>query len=120
MTDFQDSESKVSRKYIEALRTILAHDTRVTLIGSIDDHLVPMYSSTFSTASHGAIYRAVFIDGLIQQNDFLARLVAFSLRLRNVGREDHGVITELSSALMGNFYTGAGHSRIYEESAVYE
>ena len=129
--DFQDSDSKVSRKYVEgiflcwihlmiALRTILAHDTRVTLIGSIDDHLVPMYSSTFSTAYHGAIYRAVFIDGRIHQNDFLARLVAFALRLRNEGWRDHGVMNELSSALMGNFYTGEGHSRIYDEPAVYE
>jgi hypothetical protein len=103
-----------------ALRTILAHDTRVTLIGSIDDHLVPMHSSTFSTAYHGAIFRAVFIDGRIHTNDFLARLVAFALRLRNEGWRDHGVLSELSSALMGNFYTGEGHSRIYAEPAVYE
>jgi hypothetical protein len=103
-----------------AMRTILAADTRVTLIGSIDDHLVPMYSSTFSTAYHGAIHRAVFIDGRIHQNDFLARLVAFALRLRNEGWRDHGVMSELSSALMGNFYTGEGHSRIYDEPAVYE
>ena len=98
----------------------MAHDTRVTLIGSIDDHLVPMYSSTFATAYHGSIYRAVFIDGRIHETDFLARLVAFALCLRNEGRRDHGVMTELSSALMGNFYTGEGHSRIYAEPAVYE
>ena len=103
-----------------ALRTILAHDTRVTLIGSIDDHLVPMYSSTFSTAYHGSIFRAVFLDGRIHQHDFLARLVAFALRLRNEGWRDHGVMSELSSALMGNFYTGEGHSRVYDEPAVYE
>src|SRR5580704_6556494 len=128
--EFQDSDSKVSRKYVEgnvssnntniALRTILAHDTRVTFIGSIDDHLVPMYSSTFSTAYHGSIYRAVFLDGRIHQNDFLARLVAFALRLRNEGLRDHGLMTELSSPLMGNFYTGEGHSRIYDEPLVYE
>lgn len=42
------------------------------------------------------------------------------LKLRNLGLPDHGVIRELSPALAGSLYTGEGHSRIYDDPAVYQ
>jgi len=51
--------------------------------------------------------------------DFIAHLVAFALRLRNLGISDHGLIRELSFPLAGSLYSGEGHSRIYDEDAVY-
>jgi hypothetical protein len=41
------------------------------------------------------------------------------LKLRNLGLPDHGLIRELSPALAGSIYTGEGHSRLYDDSAVY-
>jgi hypothetical protein len=46
--------------------------------------------------------------------------VGFVLKLRNVGVQDHGLIRELSSPLAGSLYSGEGHSRLYEEDAVYD
>ena len=51
--------------------------------------------------------------------DFLTHLVGFALKLRNLGISDHGLIRELSAPLAGSLYTGEGHSRIYEDEAVY-
>ena len=49
----------------------------------------------------------------------LSHLVGFALKLRNLGVADHGLIRELSSPLAGSLYKGEGHSRIYDDEAVY-
>ena len=51
--------------------------------------------------------------------DFLTHLVGFALKLRNLGISDHGLIRELSGPLAGSLYSGEGHSRIYDDEAVY-
>ena len=76
-------------------------------------------SSTFGSVSHPSIYRAVFVDGRVRAPDFVAHLVGFALKLRNLGISDHGLIRELSNPLAGSLYGGEGHSRIYDEKAVY-
>ena len=50
----------------------------------------------------------------------LTHLVGFVLKLRNLGVSDHGLVRELSTPLAGSLYGGEGHSRIYEDPAVYE
>ena len=50
----------------------------------------------------------------------LTHLVGFALKLRNLGVTDHGLIRELSNPLAGSLVGGEGHSRIYEDDAVYE
>lgn len=118
--EFQKQESTVSKKYIQALRTVLAHNVRILYVGSIDDQLVPLESSTMTNISHPYIYRAVFVDGRVHAPDFLSHLVGFAMKLRNLGVSDHGLIRELSSPLAGSLYGGEGHSRIYNDGAVYE
>lgn len=49
----------------------------------------------------------------------VSHLVGFALKLRNLGVSDHGLIRELSSPLAGSLYTGEGHSRLYDDDAVY-
>ena len=118
--EFQRSSSLVSRRFIDALRIVISQDARIILIGSLDDHLVPMYSSTFSTIDHPSLYRSLFVDGTLHQTDFLVSLVAFTLRLRNASWSDNNLLEELSPSLMGSFYTGSGHSSIYKEPSIYE
>lgn len=74
----------------------------------------------YSPANHPFIYRAVFIDGRTQAPDFIAHLVGFALKLRNLGISDHGLIRELSMPLAGSLYSGDGHSRLYYDAAVYD
>ncbi|ODA82651.1 hypothetical protein RJ55_01159 [Drechmeria coniospora] len=118
--EFGNPESSISQRFESALKHVLDYGARVTFIGSIDDQLVPMESAVYSPASHPYIYRAVFIDGRIHAPDFIAHLVGFALKLRNLGVSDHGLIRELSAPLAGSLYSGEGHSRLYYDDAVYD
>lgn len=118
--EFSDPNSKVSINYLEAMEVVLKFGVRLTFVGSIDDQLVSMESSIFAPVTHPHIYRAVFIDSRVHAPNFLSHLVGFALKLRNVGVPDHGLIRELSSPLAGSLYGGEGHSRIYEDDAVYD
>ncbi|KAM3525524.1 hypothetical protein NHJ13051_003956 [Beauveria bassiana] len=118
--DFGNPQSVNSQRFEAALKRVLDYGARVTLIGSIDDQVVPMESAVYSPASHPYIYRAVFIDGRIHAPDFIAHLIGFALKLRNLGVSDHGLVRELSLALAGSLYSGEGHSRLYYDDAVYD
>ncbi|OAA71533.1 hypothetical protein ISF_02084 [Cordyceps fumosorosea ARSEF 2679] len=118
--DFGNPQSANSQRFEAALKRVLDYGARVTFIGSIDDQVVPMESAVYSPASHPYIYRAVFIDGRIHAPDFIAHLVGFALKLRNLGVSDHGLVRELSLALAGSLYSGEGHSRLYYDDAVYD
>ncbi|THY84035.1 hypothetical protein D6C95_08281 [Aureobasidium pullulans] len=117
--EFSRQDSRVSTEYKAALDGVLRHGVRITYCGSIDDQLVSLESSTFTTLTHPYVYRAVFVDGRLHAPSFLTHLVAFALKLRNLGVSDHGLIRELSLPLAGSLYGGEGHSRIYDDPAVY-
>ncbi|RAL68394.1 hypothetical protein DID88_007125 [Monilinia fructigena] len=93
---------------------------RICKLRDIDDQLVSIESAIFSPAEHPYIYRAVFVDGRIHAPDFIAHLVGFALKLRNLGVSDHGLIRELSAPLAGSLYTGGGHSRLYDDENIYD
>ncbi|APA11125.1 hypothetical protein sscle_07g058950 [Sclerotinia sclerotiorum 1980 UF-70] len=118
--EFANYESDVAKHYEEALRRVLKYGVRITFCASIDDQLVSIESAVFSPAEHPYIYRAVFVDGRIHAPDFIAHLVGFALKLRNLGVSDHGLIRELSAPLAGSLYTGGGHSRLYDDDKVYD
>ncbi|TEY76303.1 hypothetical protein BOTCAL_0060g00140 [Botryotinia calthae] len=103
--EFANYESEVAKHYEKALRRVLKYGVR---------------SAIFSPAEHPYIYRAVFVDGRIHAPDFIAHLVGFALKLRNLGVSDHGLIRELSAPLAGSLYTGGGHSRLYDDDKVYD
>ncbi|PBP21382.1 hypothetical protein BUE80_DR007824 [Diplocarpon rosae] len=109
--EFASPESSVSKRYEESIKVAVKYGARITYCGSIDDQLVSMESSIFSTVSHPYIFRAVFVDGRIHAPD---------LQLRNLGVSDHGLIRELSAPLAGSLYTGEGHSRLYDDGNVYD
>lgn len=118
--EFANSESEVSKRYEAALKRVLNHGVRITYVGSIDDQLVPIESAIYSPATHPYLYRAIFIDGRLHAPDFIAHLVGFACKLRNLGISDHGLIRELSVPLAGSLYGGEGHSRLYDDEQVYE
>jgi len=112
--------SPVSTSYISALRTCLARAVRISYTGSIDDQLVSLESSLFLTITHPYIYRSVFVDSRIHAPSFLTHLVAFAIKVRNLGGSDHDLLRELSHPLAGSLYGGEGHSMIYHDQAVYD
>ncbi|KAG0305820.1 hypothetical protein BGZ98_003536, partial [Dissophora globulifera] len=113
--EFMDSESSIARKYQDI---VLASGVRLTCVASLEDQVVPLYSSVMTSIHHPSIVRAVYIDAASYQNDFLINLIAFSLRLRNAGVDDHGILVHLSEVIAGSLYS-EGHSTIYEEREVY-
>ncbi|GAB7357924.1 hypothetical protein MBLNU230_g0091t1 [Neophaeotheca triangularis] len=117
--DFGDSSSKVSKAYTESLELCLRHGVRVTFVGSLDDQLVSLESSLYTPLSHPYVSRATFIDGRLHTPNFLTHLVVFALKLRNRGISDHGLVRELSGPLAGSLVGGEGHSRVYDDPAVY-
>ncbi|KAG0283396.1 hypothetical protein BGZ96_012237 [Linnemannia gamsii] len=116
--EFMDSETEIAKKYREALRIVLTSGVRFTCVASLEDQVVPLYSAVMTSIHHPSIMRAVYIDGATYQDDFLTSLISFSLRLRNSGVDDHGVLVHLSEVVAGSIY-GEGHSTIYEEREVY-
>lgn len=117
--DFCDSASAVSKAYAESLDVCLRHGVRITYVGSLDDQLVSLESSLHMPLSHPYVNRAVFVDGRLHAPNFLTHLVIFALKLRNLGISDHGLIRELSAPLAGSLVGGEGHSRVYDDPAVY-
>lgn len=117
--DFGDSSSKVSKAYTESLEVCLRHGVRVTFVGSLDDQLVSLESSLYTPLTHPYVSRATFIDGRLHTPNFLTHLVVFALKLRNRGISDHGLVRELSGPLAGSLVGGDGHSRVYDDPAVY-
>jgi hypothetical protein len=117
--DFCDNKSKVSRAYAESLDICLRHGVRITYVGSLDDQLVPLESSLHAPLSHPYVNRGLFIDGRVHAPNFLTHLLIFALKLRNRGLSDHGLIRELSAPLAGSLVGGEGHSRVYDDPAVY-
>ncbi|KAI1320400.1 hypothetical protein EDD11_001203 [Mortierella claussenii] len=116
--EFMDSESYIAKKYREGLKTVLSSGVRLTCVASLEDQVVPLYSAVMTSIHHPSIVRGIYVDGTSYQNDFLVNLIAFSLRLRNTGVDDHGIIVHLSEVIAGSLY-GVGHSAIYEEREVY-
>ncbi|OAA67068.1 hypothetical protein SPI_01644 [Niveomyces insectorum RCEF 264] len=118
--DFANPESEISKRYAYALKAVLEHGVRITFVGSIDDQVVPLESAIYSPVHHPYVYRAVFVDGRIHAPDFIAHLVGFACKLRNMGVSDHGLVRELSVPLAGSLYSGEGHSRLYDDPQVYD
>ncbi|RDA87296.1 hypothetical protein CP532_1325 [Ophiocordyceps camponoti-leonardi (nom. inval.)] len=126
--DLADGKSAISLKFQASLGRILDAGARVSLVASLDDQLVPLDSALYAPAHHPYIHRSVFVDGRLLQSDsspqtrpdFIALLVSLTLKLRNLGLDDHGLLRELARPLAGSLYSGEGHSRLYYDAAVYD
>lgn len=117
--EFQNTENEVSKAYVEALRNVTNHGTKMVYVASLNDQVVPIYSGIFAAASHPLILRALYIDGdAYNSSDFLSNLLVLLLRILNTGLSDSGLLAHLSEATAGSL-NGIGHSTAYEELAVY-
>ena len=116
-----DSNSDISQKFRDSLKSILNKGVKMVLVGSLQDQVVPLYSAIMAGVSHPNILRAVYIDKHVySEDDFLMNLVIFGLKLRNAGIPDHGLLVHVSEVLAGSIYAlEGGHSTIYEELDVY-
>lgn len=78
-------------------------------LGNLAKLQVPIYGSSFSTATHPLLLRALFVDGAsYSQTDFMTNLLCFAFMLRNAGLDDQRLIEHLSEATAGSL---TGESR---------
>lgn len=117
--ELQKNDSLQSKKVIQGIRILIKNNVKLTFIGSINDQLVPLYSSLSLFADHPNIFRATFIDRGSNTPSFITKLMDVTGTLINLGFDDHDLIKEISDSLAGQL-TGGGHSTIYNESQVYE
>ncbi|KAF8826580.1 hypothetical protein HHX47_DHR5000304 [Lentinula edodes] len=85
--EFQNTESDVSKAYVQALRNVLHNEIKMVYVASLNDQVVPIYSGLFTSACHPLILRALYIDGDAYQ------LAVDYLFLTNNGFEDHPELT---------------------------
>lgn len=117
--EFQDPHSQASKAVLKSLKNCLKLGVKYVMMGSMNDQVVPLYSSINHPVDHPSILRAIFIDSAVfYSTDFLTNLVVFCLRLRNAGFSDHGLLFLLSDYLVGSL-TGVGHSTLYEDPNVF-
>ncbi|KAN0065091.1 hypothetical protein ACQY0O_001587 [Thecaphora frezii] len=119
--DFQSSQSPASAQYTASLKIILDAGVKAVYVGSADDNVVPLYSALNSSNAHPSILRALYIDGqAFPKVDFLTNLLVLCVAVKNAGLSDHNLLTLLSASVAGSLYGGTGHSKVYEEKAVYD
>lgn len=116
LTKFDSEQSVVYKK---SMQTIVNANVKICFIGSINDQLVPLYSSLASHIFHPNIYRACYIDYSSQTPLFIQKLVSLCCHMINLGYFDSNVLKELSILLAGPL-TGGGHSKIYNDGKVYD
>lgn len=116
LTKFDSEQSVVYKK---SMQTIVNANVKICFIGSINDQLVPLYSSLASHIFHPNIYRACYIDYSSQTPLFIQKLVSLCCHMVNLGYFDSNVLKELSILLAGPL-TGGGHSKIYNDGKVYD
>ncbi|KAF7320275.1 hypothetical protein MKEN_00812200 [Mycena kentingensis (nom. inval.)] len=100
--EFQNTESEVSRAYVDALTSVLDNGVKMVYVASLNDQVVPVYSGIFTAASHPLILRSLFIDGdVYHSSDFLSNLLVLLIRVLNAGLSERGLVTHLSEATAG-------------------
>lgn len=118
--EFQHSKTAVSKQYEHALRIVLDAGTKLTLVASTDDQVVPLHSALFTSATHPSILRALYIHGAtFPKLDFLTNMLTFCVGVRNAGLSDHNLLALLSASVAGSLYGGLGHSLCYDEEETY-
>ncbi|KZT05106.1 uncharacterized protein LAESUDRAFT_242161 [Laetiporus sulphureus 93-53] len=117
--EFQNTETRLSKNYVKALRNVMDHGTKMVYVASLNDQVVPIYSGLFTAASHPRILRALYIDGdAYHSSDFLSNLLVLLIRIMDAGLSDGGLLVHLSEATAGTL-SGVGHSTVYEERATF-
>ena len=72
-----------------------------------------------TTYHHPNLTRALYIDRHNYVDDFLTRLSAFLVNLRNRGIDDEQLLRHISDVLYGSLMNGVEHSTIYGERKIY-
>ncbi|CAH2353971.1 hypothetical protein CLIB1423_13S03070 [[Candida] railenensis] len=116
--EFQKPGSSQRLSLNESLETLIENNVKITLSGSIDDQLIPMYSSLSITLKHPNIFRCINVSENCDYPNFIIVLIKIILMLMNMGRGDHGLLIELSKICMGTTSKG-GHSKIYLNNEIY-
>mmetsp|Transcript_4192 Transcript_4192/g.4136 ORF Transcript_4192/g.4136 Transcript_4192/m.4136 type:complete len:764 (-) Transcript_4192:2035-4326(-) len=116
--DLQRPNSEVSIRMIASMQNLVQHDVKLTFCGSIDDQLVPIFSSIGVNFSHPNVFKCLFVDKHTEVPKFLVSLLKIILIMKNLGYSDHNLLRDLSEKCTGTLADG-GHCKIFQHEIVY-
>ncbi|CAI4038294.1 hypothetical protein SMKI_04G6360 [Saccharomyces mikatae IFO 1815] len=100
--EFQNRNFKLSQQFLTALNILVNADLKISMIGSLNDQVVPLYSSLCIFLQHPNIFRALYVPCMGHQYPvYLIHVIEILVKLINLGYSDHAMITELSQSFMG-------------------
>ena len=98
--EFQKPDYIQSKKLTQSLKTSVTNNIKLTFIASINDQIVPLYSSFYLFLKHPNIFRATFIDKSSLTPSFITGIVNIAGTLLNLCCDDHSITKEISPSLM--------------------
>lgn len=116
--ELQRPNSEMSLRLIESMQSLVHHNVKVTLCGSIDDQWVPVFSSIGINFNHPNIFKCLFVDKHTEVPKFVISLLKIILIMKNLGYSDHNLLRDLSERCTGTLAEG-GHCKIFQHEIVY-
>ena len=114
----QKPYSEQSLSLSKSMETLIDHNVKITLLGALDDQLVPIFSSLAVNFNHPNIFKSFLVSGNSDIPQFVITLLKIAVIMLNMGRSDHNLLRDLSEKCMGSVPDG-GHSSLYGEQEVY-
>jgi hypothetical protein len=123
--DLNNPDSDVSKLFATSLDKVLRAGVNITCVASWLDQVVPFYSACLLGFEHPNIWRSVHINADHYRPDFLTKLVATGLKIKNtlpsIGEpETHMILAEISEYISGSIYQHVTHSSAYRKMDSYK
>ncbi|KAK6456920.1 uncharacterized protein RJT20DRAFT_35528 [Scheffersomyces xylosifermentans] len=118
--EMQKPGSAISLQLQEAMNVLMAHNVKVTFVGSINDQFIPMSSTLAIHFNHPNIFRCLYVGTSSTVPAFMVTLFKIIVMMKNMGyAQDYNLLRDLGDRCMGTINDG-GHCKVYGEEQVYE
>lgn len=118
--ELQKAKSALSIDVNECLSHLCSCNVKVTMMGSLNDQFIPLYSATSNQIRHPNIYKCMYVDGSSDIPPFMMHLMSMALTMINMGYKDQNLVRDLSDRLQGPISSLGSHGTIFNEAEVYD
>lgn len=121
MFELQRSNSDLSKRLSESTNNLCQYNVKLTMVGSVDDQLIPVFSSVFHQTSHPNLFKSLYVDEDVEVPGFVIRLISIILIMENVGYADHyQLLRDLLELSQGPLSSCTTHGDILKCTDVYD
>lgn len=118
--ELQRGKSALSTDLNECLSHLCSCNVKITMMGSLNDQLIPLYSATSNHIRHPNLFKCMYVDGSCDVPPFLMHLMSIALTMINVGYSDQNLVRDLSDRLQGPVSAMGSHGTIFNSRDVYD